>query len=57
VFGDPDQWRKVYPLAAELGLFRWRGFLCGRPSTIRAAIAARERKGSKKTSAEATARS
>jgi hypothetical protein len=45
IFGDPNQWRKVYPLAAELGLFRWGGFLCGRPATIRCAIAERERKG------------
>lgn len=39
LFGDSRHWRRVYPLAAELGLFRLRGFLCGRPSTIRARIA------------------
>jgi hypothetical protein len=52
VFGDADKWRQIYPLAAELGLFRWRGFLCGRPATIRSAIAARERRG-RKTNDEA----
>jgi hypothetical protein len=42
LFGDADQWRKVYPLTDELGLFKLRGFLCGRPQTIRERLAARE---------------
>ena len=53
LWGDPKRWRQIYPLADELGLFRWHGFLCGRPSTIRAAIAARERQGRRPSKREA----
>jgi hypothetical protein len=42
IFGNEDEWRKVYPLREELGLFYMRGTLCGRPATIDARIAARE---------------
>jgi len=42
IFGDEDQWRKVYPLKRELGLFRLRGQICGRPETIKQRIADRE---------------
>jgi len=52
IFGDPDQWRTVYGLAPELGLFRMGGFLCGRPATIRARLAARERKGKRRNSSK-----
>jgi hypothetical protein len=42
IFGDEEQWRKVYPLKNELGLFRLKGQVCGRPATIDSRIAARE---------------
>jgi hypothetical protein len=43
IFGDQEQWRKVYPLKHELGLFRLRGQICGRPTTINQRIAEREK--------------
>jgi hypothetical protein len=52
MWGDPSKWRQVYPLAPELGLFRLGGFLCGRPATIRARLAARERKGQRTNSSK-----
>ena len=42
IFGDQEQWRKVYPLKRELGLFKLRGQICGRPETISQRIAERE---------------
>ena len=42
IFGDEEQWRKVYPLKSELGLFRLNGQVCGRPETIDRRIEARE---------------
>jgi hypothetical protein len=42
IYGDKKQWRKVYLLKDELGLFRLRGQVCGRPATIDSRIAARE---------------
>src|SRR5262249_5829589 len=42
IFGDEDQWRKVYPLRRELSLFKLGGQLCGRPDTIAQRIAERE---------------
>jgi hypothetical protein len=42
VFGDEQKWRSIYPLAHELGLWRWRRQWCGRPETIDARIAERE---------------
>jgi hypothetical protein len=42
IFGSEEEWRRVYPLKKELGLFRLRGQVCGRPATIDARFAARE---------------
>lgn len=42
IFGDEDEFKKVYPLKAELGLFLLNGRLCGRPKHITARIAERE---------------
>jgi hypothetical protein len=42
IFDDEEKWKAVYRLKNELGLFKLRGFLCGRPETIDARIAARE---------------
>jgi hypothetical protein len=42
IFGDEEQWRRIYPLKDDLGLFRLRGQVCGRPATIDSRIAARE---------------
>ena len=42
VFGDEAQWRRIYPLKDELGLFRLGGQICGRQATIDQRIAARE---------------
>ena len=42
VFGDEAHWRRIYPLKDELGLFRLRGQICGRPATIDQRIEARE---------------
>jgi hypothetical protein len=42
IFGDEEQWRKVYSLKRELGLFKLRGQICGRPKTISHRIAERE---------------
>jgi hypothetical protein len=42
IFGDEEQWKAVYKLKRELGLFKLRGFLCGRPATINARISSRE---------------
>jgi hypothetical protein len=42
VFGDEKEWRRIYALKDELGLFRLRGEICGRPETIAARVAARE---------------
>jgi hypothetical protein len=46
IFGDEEQWRKVYPLKSDLGLFRLRGQICGRPATIDSRIRAREDRAS-----------
>jgi hypothetical protein len=43
IFGSEKKWRKVYPLKRELGLFRLRGQICGRPETISQRIAEREK--------------
>jgi hypothetical protein len=53
IFGDEDQWRKVYPLREQLGLFYLRGTICGRPATITARIAEREGRA-RKAAAEAS---
>jgi hypothetical protein len=42
IFDDEDEWKKVYSLKEELGLFRLNGLICGRAETIRARIAERE---------------
>jgi hypothetical protein len=42
IFDDERQWKKVYPLKEELGLFRLNGLICGRSTTIIARIAERE---------------
>jgi hypothetical protein len=42
VFDDEAQFKKIYGLKQELGLFRLNGQICGRPETITARIAARE---------------
>jgi hypothetical protein len=42
IFDDEDEWKKVYPLKDELGLFRLNGMICGRPETIISRIAERE---------------
>jgi hypothetical protein len=39
VFGDPDQFKKIYGMKAELSLFHLNGQVCGRPETIRDRIA------------------
>jgi hypothetical protein len=44
IFDDENEWKKVYPLKDELGLFRLNGLICGRPETILARIAERERR-------------
>jgi hypothetical protein len=42
IFNDEEKWKAVYPLKGELGLFKMRGFICGRPATIDQQIASRE---------------
>ena len=42
IFGDEREFKKVYQLKAELGLFLLNGRLCGRPEHIAARIAERE---------------
>jgi hypothetical protein len=42
IFNDEKRSKEVYRLRGELGLFKLRGFLCGRPQTIDARISARE---------------
>lgn len=44
IFNDENEWKKIYPLKRELGLFRLNGLICGRPETILARIAERERR-------------
>jgi len=43
IFGDESQFKKIYGLKDQLGLFRLNGQICGRPETITARIAERER--------------
>ena len=43
IFDDERQFKKIYGLKDELGLFRLAGQICGRPETITARIAERER--------------
>jgi hypothetical protein len=42
IFDDEEKWKAVYRLKRELGLFKMRGLICGRPATIDQRIAARE---------------
>ncbi|OKO73749.1 hypothetical protein AC629_36410 [Bradyrhizobium sp. NAS80.1] len=42
IFDDEEKWKAVYRLKHELGLFKMRGLICGRPATIDQRIAARE---------------
>jgi hypothetical protein len=42
VFGDPDQWRSIYPLKDELGLFMLGGMLAARTATLDAKLAEKE---------------
>jgi hypothetical protein len=42
IFNDERRWKSVYPLREELGLFKLRGQICGRPDTIEQNIACRE---------------
>jgi hypothetical protein len=42
VFGDSEKWKAVYRLRKELGLFKLRGAICGRPATIDQRITSRE---------------
>jgi hypothetical protein len=44
IFDDKGQFKKVYGLKEELGLFRLNGQICGRTKTITARIAEREAK-------------
>jgi hypothetical protein len=46
VFDDERQFKKIYGLKKELGLFRLNGQICGRPETIVARIAERENRAS-----------
>jgi hypothetical protein len=39
IFDDEEEWKKVYPLKDDLGLFRLNGMICGRPETIVSRIA------------------
>jgi hypothetical protein len=34
VFGDENEFKKIYQLKQQLGLFRMNGQICGRPQTI-----------------------
>jgi hypothetical protein len=34
IFNDEGKWKAVYQLKRALGLFKMRGFICGRPATI-----------------------
>jgi hypothetical protein len=43
IYDDEEQFKKIYGLKRELGLFYLRGQLCGRVETITAKIAERER--------------
>jgi hypothetical protein len=52
IFDDANEWKKVYPLKDELGLFRLNGLICGRPETIIARITERE---ARKSDAETNA--
>jgi hypothetical protein len=45
IYGSEQRWRSVYPRKNDLGLFRWRGTICGRRSTIKARLAALEKRG------------
>jgi hypothetical protein len=51
IFDDEREWKKVYPLKDELGLFRLNGMVCGRPETIISRIAEREAEARKSTTA------
>jgi hypothetical protein len=42
VFGDEEEWRRIYFLKSELGLFRLGGQICGRPATIDERLRAKE---------------
>ena len=42
IFDDEGEWKKIYPLKDELGLFRLNGLICGRAETIISRIAERE---------------
>jgi hypothetical protein len=46
IFEDEGEWKKVYSLKDELGLFRMNGMICGRRETIISRIAERERASS-----------
>ena len=48
VFGEEDQWRAVYALADELGLFMLGGMLAGRSSTLDARLKQKESQGRKR---------
>lgn len=45
IFNDEEKWKAVYRLKGELGLFKMRGLICGRPATIDQRISAREAAG------------
>ena len=53
VFGNEDEWRKVYAIAesGELPIFRLGGRLAARPSSLARAITERERAAMKETAA------
>jgi hypothetical protein len=42
IFGDEEEWEKVYALKDKLGLFKLNGLICGREQTIEARVAALE---------------
>jgi hypothetical protein len=48
VFDDETQFKSIYALKEQLGLFMLNGQVCGRPETIDARIAARETEASGK---------
>lgn len=45
IYGSEERWRSVYTRKNDLGLFRWRGTICGRRSTIETRLALLEKRG------------
>jgi hypothetical protein len=51
ILGDEDQWRAIYPLAAELPVFRFGGRIAGYTRSLDEAMARKEG-GGKETAAQ-----